>query len=187
VVGGQRNNIPADEILPGINFRMPELLGAVALVQLRRLRGLLEDMRARKRFLKGVLAEIAPQRGLQFRVQNDPEGDAAIALIFYLPDPGEARQVSQALAAEGLDNFVMYSPDAVDYHVYAHWAPILNQRAWTPGGGPWVNHPRRVTYHREMCPRTLDLLSRAVHVDVSPELSSTQLEEMAAAFYKVLS
>ncbi len=187
VVGGQRNNVPADEILPGINFRMPELLGAVALVQLRRLRGLLDDMRARKRFLKGVLTEIAARRGLQFRAQHDPEGEAAIALIFYLPDAAEARQVSRQLAAEGLGNSVLYSPDAVDYHVYAHWTPIIHQRAWTPGAGPWANHPRRVDYDPAMCPRTLDLLGRAVHVDISPELSSAQMEEMAAAFYKVLS
>ncbi len=187
VVGGMRNHVPEDEILPGINFRMPELLGAVALVQLRRLRGLLEDMRARKRFLKSVLAEIAPHRGVQFRAMNDADGDAAIALVFFLPEAADARQVSRALSAEGLDNFVMYSPDAVDYHVYAHWSPIINQRSWTPGSGPWVNHPRRVEYHREMCPRTLDLLGRAVHVDISPDLSSAQMEEMAAAFYKVLS
>ena len=37
VIGGMRNNFTWDETLWGINFRMPELLGAVMLVQLRRL------------------------------------------------------------------------------------------------------------------------------------------------------
>ena len=44
-VGGPRNNIPQEESLLGMNFRMTELSGAVALVQLGRLDGLLETMR----------------------------------------------------------------------------------------------------------------------------------------------
>jgi len=61
----------------------------------------------------------------------------------------------------------------------------MNQRAWTPSGGPWKNHPRKVTYTQEMCPRTLDLLSRAVHIDVSPELTNNQVEEVCEALEKV--
>jgi dTDP-4-amino-4,6-dideoxygalactose transaminase len=37
-----------------------------------------------------------------------------------------------------------------------------------------------------MTPQTLDLLVRAVHLDVSPELSSENLEELADALNKVL-
>jgi hypothetical protein len=37
-----------------------------------------------------------------------------------------------------------------------------------------------------MCPRTLDLLSRAVHIDVSPELTSENLEELADALNRAL-
>jgi len=39
VIGGLRRNLSVDEILWGINFRMPELLAAVAVVQLGRLEG----------------------------------------------------------------------------------------------------------------------------------------------------
>lgn len=186
VVGGQRNNIPQERILPGINFRMPELLAAVALVQLRRLEALLAAMRARKRVLKENLAEVARRKGIQFRTLHDPEGEAAICLIMLLPEATLAQRVSQALSAEGLPNWLLYRPEEVDYHVYAHWTPILAQRAWTPNGGPWRNHPRRVEYHPAMCPRTLDLLGRAVHIDVSPDLSNSQLEEMSEALNKVL-
>ncbi len=186
VVGGSRNQIPEERILPGINFRMPELLAAVSRVQLRRLEGLLADMRERKRFLKEVVNAVAARKGVQLRTIHDPAGDAAIALVFFLPDAPAAQEVSDALDAEGLPNSILYAPDEVDYHVYAHWSPIINQRAWTPGGGPWINHPRRIEYSREMCPRTLDLLGRAVHIDISPELSAAQLEEMAHALEKVL-
>jgi dTDP-4-amino-4,6-dideoxygalactose transaminase len=46
-------------------------------------------------------------------------------------------------------------------------------------------HRRPVTYAQDMCPRTLDLVRRAVQIDVSPELSDTNVEEVAAALNKV--
>ncbi len=186
VVGGQRNNIPSAEILPGINFRMPELLGAVALVQLKRLEDILAAMRQRKQVLKEGMADLAKSKGIRFRLLNDPAGEAAIALIFYLPEVRQARRVVEALKAEGLPAASLYAPDEVDYHVYVHWAPIMNQRAWSAKGGPWRNHPREVVYSREMCPRSLDLLGRAVHLDVSPELTNTNLEEMVEGLNKVI-
>jgi 8-amino-3,8-dideoxy-alpha-D-manno-octulosonate transaminase len=186
VVGGERNHIPEEEILPGINFRMPELLGAVARVQLRRLDTLLETMRRNKRVLKESMAETAQRTGVTFRRLNDPAGEAAIALVFFAPDAQAAKRIGAALEAEGGGAWILYSPEDVDYHVYPHWSPIMNQRAWSPGGGPWQNHPRKIVYTKEMCPRTLDLLSRAVHIDISPELTSENLEELADALNKAL-
>ncbi len=186
VIGGARNHVPEDQILPGINFRMPELLAAVALVQLRRLNGLLNDMRLRKNMIKDNISSLAKQKGVTFRTMNDPDGDAALALIFFVPQADQAHPVAEAMNAEGLPSFVMYSPDATDYHVYSHWSPIMNQRTWTPDGGPWKNHPRKIVYEREMCPKTLGLLSRAVHIDVSPDLTNSNVEEISEALIKVL-
>jgi dTDP-4-amino-4,6-dideoxygalactose transaminase len=36
-----------------------------------------------------------------------------------------------------------------------------------------------------MCPRTLELLGRAIQIDVSPDLSNSQVEEVAEALNKV--
>lgn len=186
VVGGQRNNIPDDQILLGMNFRMPELLAAVALVQLGRLDGLLADMRARKQVLMDGMAPALRQAGGEFQTINDPEGDASIALIFYLPSVEQADYAARALQAENIDADVMYKPNNGDYHVYANWSPILNQRTWTEQGGPWRwNEP--VEYHIDMCPRTLDLLSRAVHLDVNPLLSMGEIEETLVGLTRVLS
>lgn len=187
VVGGSRNQIPEDQILPGINFRMPELLGAVALVQLRRLDGLLNDMRSRKKMIKENVGALAAAKGVQFRKMNDPEGDAAVALIMFMPDAQSAERVAQALDREGAQAGQMFSPNRSDYHIYYHWSPIMNQRAWSAEGGPWRSHPRKVEYAPDMCPKTLDLLSRAVHMDVSPELTNNQLEELVDAMTRVFS
>ena len=186
VVGGQRNNVPASEILPGINFRLSELQGAVALVQLGRLDELLRDMRRRNAEIKAGIAAVARQQGVEFRRSNDPDGDTGIALIFFAPTAERATYISQALDAEGVDSFVLYRPDDVDYHVYAHWSPILEQRTWSANGGPWRWHEGKVDYSPDMCPRTLDLLGRAVHLDVSPDLSDQNVAEIVEAVNKVL-
>jgi len=186
VVGGQRNKIPDNEILPGINFRLSELQGAVALVQLGRLDELLRDMRRRKAEIKEGIAGVARQKGVEFRRINDPVGDTAIALIFFVPTPERATFVAEALEAEGMDSFVLYRSDDVDYHVYAHWSPILGQRTWSANGGPWRWHAGGVEYSPDMCPRTLDLLGRAVHLDVSPDLSDQNVAEVVEAVNKVL-
>jgi len=186
VVGGQRNQVPENKILPGINFRMPELLGAVARVQLRRLDALLSAMRQRKRMLKSSLEGLAKQKDFQFQASHDPDGEAGICLILILPDVGANQRVAQALSAEGLPNWILYSPDEIDYHVYPHWAPIMGQRTWHRDGGPWKNHPRKIEYQPDICQRSLDLLGRCLHFDISPELNNSQVEEMSEALNKVL-
>ncbi len=160
VIGGLRNNFPAEDIIWGVNFRMPELLAAVALAQLRRLDGLLDAMRARKRMLKAGLAEVVQARGIGFREMVDPDGDAAIALVMFLPDAARAEAVATALRAENIGAGVLYHPDHSDYHIYRHWTPIMEQRTWTADGGPWRWAQRDIRYTPDMCPRPLDLLGR---------------------------
>lgn len=186
VVGGQRNNVPAERILPGINFRMPELLGAVMLVQLTKLDEILNTMRHYKKMVKDSLKDVAARKGVTFRALHDADGEAGLALIFFTPDAAGARRVADELDSEGAGAGVLYSPDAVDYHVFAHWQPIMGQRTWHPKAGPWRNHPRKIEYSADMCPRSLDLLGRAVAVDISPELTSQNLEELSDALNKVL-
>lgn len=187
VIGGARNGIPEDEILPGVNYRMTELQGAVMLAQLRKLDGLLADMRRNRAMLKATIEEVAARKGITFRSENDPAGDAAICLIFYLPDAARANRVAEALEAEGVNAWVMYRPDRPDYHIYPHWTPIMRQRVWHPNGGPWRWHEGDLQYTPDMCPRTLDLLGRAIHIDISPDLTSENIEELAEGLNKVLS
>jgi dTDP-4-amino-4,6-dideoxygalactose transaminase len=186
VIGGLRNQFPADEILWGINFRMPELLAAVMLVQLRRLDGLLTAMRERNRMLKAGIEGVAQRKGITFREITDPEGDTAIALIFFVDSATLAGKISEALRAENIGTWILYHPDRVDYHVYAHWTPILNRRTWTASGGPWRWAQRDIQYSTDLCPRTLDLLGRAVHLDVSPLLTNEDVEETVEGVNRVL-
>jgi dTDP-4-amino-4,6-dideoxygalactose transaminase len=186
VIGGLRNGFPTGEIIWGINFRMPELLAAVALTQLRRLDGLLGMMRTRKHSLKAGLETISQGKSISFREMADPDGDTGIALVFFAQDPPTAHRITEALRAENIGAGVLYHPERVDYHIYAHWTPIMAQRTWTPEGGPWHWARREIRYTPDMCPRTLDLLGRAVHLDVSPLLTDEDIEETLDGLSRVL-
>lgn len=186
VISGRRQDFPSEELLWGTNFRMPELTAAVALVQLRRLEGLLAQMRARKQMLKAGMADVVAHKGISFRQIVDEAGDTAIALVFFVDSPTTAANVAEALRAENIGASVLYHPDRTDEHVYAHWTSVLEKRMWSDRGGPWHWAQREIEYHREMCPRSLDLLGRAVHLDVSPLLTNEDVEETIDGVNKVL-
>lgn len=186
VIGGRRNHFAPEEMLWGVNFRMPELLAAVAQVQLRKRDLLLARMRQQKQMLRGGMAEIAARRGLTFRTLHDAAGDTAIALIFYVESAEVAGRVAAALQAENIDAARLYEPDVTDYHVYVHWTPITHRRTWHPAASPWRNAHSDVDYSPAACPRTLDLLARAIHLDVNPLLSNQELELILEGLEKVL-
>jgi len=138
-----------------------------------------------KHAIKAGMADALVRAGGQFRTITDVEGDTGIALIFFMPNADLADRVTQALRAENIGASGMYKPDQTDYHVYAHWGPILAKRSWSAEGGPW-RWGAPVEYRPDMCPHTLDLLSRAVHLDVNPLLTEEDIEETVVGLNKVL-
>ena len=153
----------------GYNFRASELTGAMARVQLGRLDGLLERMRANHARLS---AEINGLPGLTLRRANCDEGDAGIALIAFAENAAQAADAVDALNAEGVLAMQIYSPAVPDLHIYPFWAPVLAALEAAGADPP-------------DCPRTLDLVERAIHVDVSPLCEEQDLDEIAFAFEKV--
>ena len=163
--------VSADEWRPGLNLRMSELQGAVVGVQLDRLDGLLADARARKSRLRGIVEPRLRELGVTMRSLHDPEGEAGIALVFFMPEPEGAAAAVTALEHDNVPASRLYKDgadlphDYVDLHAYPAWTPIH----------------RRFGYAPDALPRTTALLRRAVHVDVSPDLSEEQVEQMAGA------
>ncbi len=182
----QRYKISEEQTLNGLNYRMSELHAAIMLIQLQRLRGLLKDMRERKAVLKEALADVVRRKDVAFRTINDPEGDTAICLIFFAPTAERATRIATALTAEGTSASVIYEPGRIDYHVYADWTPVMEQRVWSERGGPWRWHDGEVGYSKDMCPQSLELLRRAVHLHVSPDMSRDDVEALSEAVIKVL-
>ena len=167
---------------PGMNFRMNELIGAVGRVQLDRLDGLLERMRTYKRQLALAVEETG--RVELRRVTDDQE--AGTQLAFYTETPQLARSVAAALTAEGVEGKVLYLEDELDWHVYTWWRDIMAKRSWNRQGYPFNMAQREIEYSADMCPRSLDLLSRAVLVNVPPQMTPEYAEETAEALQKVI-
>jgi dTDP-4-amino-4,6-dideoxygalactose transaminase len=154
---------------PGWNFRASEIQGAVARVQLTRLDGLVARMRANHARVTERGGELP---GLTLRRPNDDGGDAGICVIAFAEGVGPAADAVDALRAEGVEATRIYDPDAPDLHVFSFWQPIYDYLA--DAGRPAPD-----------CPRTLELLGRTIHIDLSPLCDEQDLDEIAFAFEKV--
>jgi 8-amino-3,8-dideoxy-alpha-D-manno-octulosonate transaminase len=153
----------------GWNFRASEIQAAVARVQLTRLDGLLERMRAKQAYLAERVSQLP---GLTLRRGNDAAGDAGICLVAFADKAELAAEAVAALRLEGVEAMRIYDPEVPDLHVYPYWQPIFE--ALADAGLPPPE-----------CPQTLALLERAIHVDVSPLNDEQDLDEIAFAFEKV--
>jgi 8-amino-3,8-dideoxy-alpha-D-manno-octulosonate transaminase len=153
----------------GWNFRASEIQAAVARVQLTRLDGLLEKMRANQAYLAERVGALP---GLTLRRGNDEGGDAGICLIAFAEAAGPAAEAVDALRAEGVEAMRIYDPEVPDLHVYPFWQPIFE--ALADAGRPAPE-----------CPQTLAVLERSIHIDVSPLCDEHDLDEIAFAFEKV--
>ncbi|MGZ8210742.1 MAG: DegT/DnrJ/EryC1/StrS family aminotransferase [Burkholderiales bacterium] len=183
--------VPMPDWLAGVNLRMSELHAAILLVQVTRLEQILADMRARKAQVKSIIREPLERRGMKLRAVHDAEGDTGTAVIFFVPDAQRAPRIVTALADENVPASRLYLDlaylphDHVDLHACPAWTPILNQRSWSRSGEPWRSHPRAVSYVTDPCTKTIDLLRRAVRIDISPDLTERQADEIGAAIVAV--
>jgi len=153
----------------GWNFRASEIQAAVARVQLTRLDGLLDKMRANHAYLTEHISHLP---GLTLRRANDAGGDAGICLVAFTETPELATEAVAALRLEGVEATRVYDPEVPDLHVYPFWRPIFE--ALAEAGRPAPE-----------CSQTLTLLERSIHIDVSPLCDERDLDEIAFAFEKV--
>jgi len=173
------------ELFCGENYRMGELAGAVALTQIGRLDEILAGYRRAKRLLK---ERIEPHAGLTFRRLTDQEGDTGICLVMFLPDSDTAVKVSKALQAEGVPAGGIYNDKERDWHIYTYWQHILEKKAVAGDGLPWSALPASdlPKYSPQMCPHTLDLLGRSVHVEINNHYSEQHCDAIARGINKVM-
>jgi 8-amino-3,8-dideoxy-alpha-D-manno-octulosonate transaminase len=163
----------------GENLRMNEVSGAIAGVQLGRLSGILERMRAAK---KEVLALVGQHPDRVLRHCPDPLGDGGSSIIWYLPTADLAARFVSALVAEGIPSATLYGGQTV----YANPA-YASQLTVVPSRSPWARHPVPVTYEPGMCPRAEELAPRAAAVAIGPGYTAADVADVAEAVAKVTS
>ncbi|MFH1006190.1 MAG: DegT/DnrJ/EryC1/StrS family aminotransferase [Candidatus Latescibacterota bacterium] len=173
------------ELFCGENYRMSELEGAVAVAQIRKAEELLAGYRGAKKQIKDA---IEPFQGLSFRRLTDAAGDTGICLALFLPDAETTRRALSSMQAEGVPAGGIYDSKIRDWHVYSYWEHILEKKTVASDGLPWsaVAEGEVPKYARDLCPRTLDLLSRAILVDIDTHYSEADCTAIAEGINKVL-
>ncbi|MBO4423865.1 MAG: aminotransferase class I/II-fold pyridoxal phosphate-dependent enzyme [Clostridia bacterium] len=179
----------------GTEFRISDLTGAILREQLKRLPGILEDLRTNR----GKLAEKifgtpyggaikVKRNGAEMNVRHAPshdiEGDCGTTLALRFDSEKDCREYCAYAAENGVGLTV---PIDTGKHVYTNWTQIMEKRgALHPAMDPFLMEENRGLQHNytmDMCPRTLDLLSRTAYVLINPEWTDGDLAGIA----KVLS
>lgn len=173
------------ELFCGENYRMSELEGAVALAQIRKADRMIAGYRRAKKQIREAVEKFD---GMSFRRLTDEAGDTGICLVMFLPDADTTRRALEAMQAEGVPAGGIYDSKVRDWHVYYYWEHILDKKSVAQDRLPWSAVPESELpkYSQDMCPRALDLLSRAILVDINYNYSDTDCAAIANGINKVL-
>jgi len=148
----------------GLNFRMSELQGAVALAQFRKLDSIiLPAQRKNKARIKEALAKIDQ---ITFREIPDPEGDTATFITFFLPTAQKARAFNRALTEAGAGAIYWYENY---WHYYEQWEHLLEGKSLARTGYPFKTESGQVRCSRakDALPRTAEILSRTLSIAIN--------------------
>ncbi len=166
------------ETFPSTNFRMSEFTGAVLRGQLQKLEAIVGANRAHARAVREGIADLP---GIRLRKQSDPDGDVGEMVFLILDTREQARQFMRALNAEGISA----RPPGGSAVLPA--VPHIENKVTLHPDWPSFNSPqgRAIQYGRESCPRTIDILQRAVGVRMNPSYTEQDVQDIIRAIRKV--
>jgi 8-amino-3,8-dideoxy-alpha-D-manno-octulosonate transaminase len=175
-----------EDLFCGENYRMSELEGAVALAQIRKAKTIVSKHNAAKKKIKNAIESF---KGLSFRRLADDAGDTGICLIMFLPNAETTQKVLPALQAEGVPAGGVYDAKVRDWHTYNYWEHILQYKSVAKDNLPWSGVAKEdlPKYSKDMCPNSLELLSKAILIDIDYNLQDDDCNQLATAINKVLS
>jgi len=147
--------------------RASEFEGAMLSAQLDRLPGMIAAMRRQK---KRILKQTA-NTGLIPARANSLDYETGATVVYILPTVKQAEQFREAVGGT--------IAGKTGRHVYTEWDPILHkQGAHHPAINPFKlpqNRRCRMKYSKNMCPRSLDILNRAVMISTHPDRTQSQV------------
>ena len=180
-----RERMPG-ELFCGTNYRLSELEGAVNLVQFRKAP---ERLARTRQVYRNLVSRLRPHQDIIPQQVRDLDGHVGYTLAFFALDAPHAGRLAEALRAAGVGANVFSAGGARDWHIYKYWEHILEQKSATEEGCPFTcpyyDQPLP-PYAEDMCPRTLDLLSRGISIHLSEWLTEDDRRQMAEAINQVL-
>jgi len=167
----------------GENYRQSEVHGAIAFEQLKKRDRILARTRAIKRKMTEACRGIP---GSTPEKIHDVEGECGISLALFMESPQETIRLCDALRAEGVSCGTRFSRDIPDRHIFFHWDYILEKRSPHRNGFPWTSDPAHAPkYTRDMCPKTIDWMERALIFPIAQGMSDTYVDQVCFAIEKV--
>ena len=167
--GDQLQDVEED-VFCGTEYRSNEITAAILREQLKKMDTILGDLRRNKKTLMDALSS-----DYKFIPSYDIEGDCATTIAFRFDSEEDARRFAET---EGVDGRL---PIDTGKHVYTNWTPIMNKKgAFHPLMDPFkmeANKDIVPEYKPDMCPETLNWLSRTVYVDINPDWTDEQIIE----------
>lgn len=177
--GTQMENF-TEEPFCGNEYRIDEIKAAIMRQQLKKLDGILGDLKKNKaEFMDALKDEYT------FLPSHDPDGDCGVAIPFFFDCEEDARYFAEAVKPTIMG---AHLPIDTDRHVYCNWTPILEKRgALNPLMDPFkmeANKDHIPDYRKDMCPKTLELLSRTVYFKVNPDWTEERKAVLLEAIKK---
>ena len=141
----------------GMNMRMNELSGAVALAQIRKMDKILSMLHERKGKLKKLVSQVP---GIGFRKINDEKGECATLLTLLFKDKATADRFGEKISSKTISHS--------GWHVYNNMEQILEKKTATAYNCPYVceAYGQDVKYSAHMLPQTDSILERAINISV---------------------
>ncbi len=154
-------------LLPGFNFRLTELQGAIGLVQLSKLDMILEKQRQNKQLLKNALKDCP----FQFRKILDADGDIGDALVFFLDTRDQTKRFVRKMREAGVGTKNL--PDAIRWHFSKYWEHLFQ----TDGS--------KVSHWRSRWTQSANLLERAIALPVMVKSSEDEIHQPAEKIIRI--
>lgn len=162
-----------EPIFMGTQYRVSEVTGAILRIQLKRLDGILSDLR---RIKKQILDPVSQLDNIRITPSNDPQGDCSTTVAFTFDTSDKARAFATCPGIRG------WLPIDSGKHVYSNWTPLLSgnlahHHALNPLNLK-ENSSLRKEYSADMCPVTTDILSRTVYINLHCDWSEEKVNDV---------
>lgn len=157
----------------GTNMRVSEITGAIMREQLKRLDGILTDLRNVKKYISEQTQGYA---GLRCNPSNDEAGDCGVQLSYIFDDEAKATKFEELVGGT--------RPINTGKHVYSEWSALLEKRGGhSKEANPYFfeqNKGLNMDFTPDSCKKTLDVLRRSVYIGLHCDWDEAKIAEKIA-------
>ncbi|MCR9206374.1 MAG: aminotransferase class I/II-fold pyridoxal phosphate-dependent enzyme [Halobacteriovoraceae bacterium] len=163
----------------GLSTRLNEINSAILSEQLKKLPGILSELRERKDFYR----ELFKSEAIPFREGHDPKGDIGTNIHLIGKDPIHVIQMTKSLVAKG---FRAMPPHLRPAHACWQWFGEMNdQDYFVKKLNPFLNSSKKYSYQKSDYIRTVQLLSETCRLELEIDSSLDEFKKKAEEVVRI--